>query len=73
MAQMLVRVTQTYYKDVIMDIRPGESGGSISARVNKYVTDRGVDTVVDQGGELSVEFLPRAVQPGDEDIYECIE
>lgn len=73
MAKMFVRVTQTYYKDIIMDIHPGESADSISNRVHQYVKEHGAGTVIDQGGELSMEFLPRAVQPGDEDTYECID
>jgi hypothetical protein len=71
----IVRITQTFYVDVIMDLDTTETPEKVLNRIKEHCKNNGgEETVINQGGELSYVVLHhRRYTKKLEDKLECID
>ena len=73
MAKKIVRITQIYYVDAIMDIAEDESDENVRQRIDSHLNHNGADAVITQGGNIVHEVLLVNPDDYDTDEYECID
>ncbi len=71
----LIRITQTYYVDAIIDIKPGDKPNEIINKIKKHCErNGGEETVINQGGEITYSVLKgRRYTKKLEEELECID
>jgi len=74
MPKRFVRIKQMFYVDAIMDIGPDETEESIKERVFRHLENNGgANTVINQGGDISLRIGIMRPTKADEDAFECID
>ena len=70
----IIHITQTYYVDAIIDIKPGDKTNEIINRIKEHCKrNGGEETVINQGGEITYNRVIGRVTKKLEEELECID